>query len=138
MDGGRWRYRLSSIVTRTSNEYPQGCTRLRASALGPEGQGRLNQRIGATKAQSAAIVRRALSWCQLHRHHGHLFELFYETTRYVPSASERPYLKNQPQRLPHGGARARQLDHLNLLSSDVLRDRAFFRSSSVFGCRSIS
>src|SRR5205823_2007472 len=40
---------------------------------------------------------------------GHLFELFNETTRYVPSASERPYLKSQPQRLPHGGARARQL-----------------------------
>jgi len=27
---------------------------------------------------------------------GHLFELFYETTLYVPSASQRPYLKNQP------------------------------------------
>src|SRR5262245_56195377 len=57
----------------------------------------------------------------------HLFELFYETTRYVPNASERPLLKNQPQRFPHGGARARQLDHLNLLSSDVLRDRSFFQ-----------
>jgi catechol 2,3 dioxygenase len=63
---------------------------------------------------------------------GHLFELFYETTRYVPSASERPYLKNQPQRLPHGGARARQLDHLNLLSSGVLRDRAFFQEQLGF------
>src|SRR5207247_6099539 len=57
---------------------------------------------------------------------------FYETTHYAPSASERPYLKNQPQRLPHGGARARQLDHLNLLSSDVLRDRAFFQRSLGF------
>src|SRR5262245_13860676 len=63
---------------------------------------------------------------------GHLFELFYETTRYVPSPSERPYLKNQPQRLPHGGARARQLDHLNLLSSDVLRDRSFFQQQLGF------
>jgi catechol 2,3-dioxygenase len=63
---------------------------------------------------------------------GHLFELFYETTRFAPSASERPYLKNQPQRLPHGGARARQLDHLNLLSSDVLRDRSFFQEQLGF------
>ena len=26
MDDGRWTMALSSIVTRTSNEYPQGCT----------------------------------------------------------------------------------------------------------------
>lgn len=63
---------------------------------------------------------------------GHRFELLYETIPYMPSVDERPHLKNQPQRLPHSGARARQLDHLNLLSSNVVRDRVFFQQQLGF------
>ena len=56
---------------------------------------------------------------------GHLFELFYETTHYLATGAERPYLKNQPQRFPHSGARARTLDHLNLLAAQVTPNRQF-------------
>ncbi len=57
---------------------------------------------------------------------GHAFEIFYEIDHFVPAEAERPYLKNQPQRLPASGARARTLDHLNLLGSDVTPNKQFF------------
>lgn len=57
---------------------------------------------------------------------GHSFELLYELRHFVPAEAERPYLKNQPQQLPHGGARARSLDHLNLLANEVTANKQFF------------
>lgn len=57
---------------------------------------------------------------------GHRFEIFYDIARYAPAADQRPYLKNQPQKLPHGGVRARSLDHLNLLGSQVTPNKQFF------------
>jgi len=57
---------------------------------------------------------------------GHPFEIFYQIEHFVPSGDELPYLKNQPQRLPYGGARARSLDHLNVLASAVTPNKQFF------------
>jgi catechol 2,3-dioxygenase len=56
---------------------------------------------------------------------GHQFELFYESSPAVVAPADRPYLKNQAQRLPHSGARVRQLDHINLLGSAVAPNRTF-------------
>ncbi len=58
---------------------------------------------------------------------GHAFEIYYEATHHSATQENRPYLKNQPERYPHSGARARQLDHLNLLGADVLPNRQFFQ-----------
>jgi catechol 2,3-dioxygenase len=57
----------------------------------------------------------------------HQFEVYYEATHNSPEPDTRPYLKNQPERYPHSGARARQLDHVNLLSASVLPNREFFQ-----------
>jgi catechol 2,3-dioxygenase len=56
---------------------------------------------------------------------GHLFELYYETERYVPPAHLVPALKNQPQRYPARGASVKRLDHVNLLARHVIDCRQF-------------
>jgi catechol 2,3-dioxygenase len=55
----------------------------------------------------------------------HVFELYYETRRYEPPASEKPALKNQAQRFHGRGAGVRRLDHFNLLAVDVGAIRDF-------------
>ena len=57
---------------------------------------------------------------------GHVFEIYYETQRYVAPENERPALKNQPQRNHQRGAAVRRLDHYNLLAGDVDAIRDFF------------
>jgi catechol 2,3-dioxygenase len=49
----------------------------------------------------------------------HVFELYYETKKYVAPQGEQPALKNQPQRNHRRGAGVRRLDHFNLLAVDV-------------------
>jgi catechol 2,3-dioxygenase len=56
---------------------------------------------------------------------GHVFEIYYETRRYVPPAGEGPALKNQAQRVPNRAIAPRRLDHLNLLATDVGAIRDF-------------
>ena len=56
---------------------------------------------------------------------GHVFEIYYETQRYVAPEAERPALKNQPQRNHQRGAAVRRLDHFNLLAGDVGAIRDF-------------
>ena len=56
---------------------------------------------------------------------GHVFELYYETERYVPPEHLRPSLKNQPQRYVPRGAAVKRLDHVNLLAADVAGCREF-------------
>lgn len=56
---------------------------------------------------------------------GHIFEVLYEVEHHVSGAEDAPYLKNQPQRYPHAGVRARQLDHLNLLGAQVTPSKMF-------------
>jgi catechol 2,3-dioxygenase len=55
---------------------------------------------------------------------GHLFEIYYETTWYVPqNAADRAALKNTASAFT--GAPPRRIDHLNLLSEDVTEFRRF-------------
>jgi catechol 2,3-dioxygenase len=56
---------------------------------------------------------------------GHPMEVYYESEKYRASEGERPALKNQPQRYPNRGVGVRRLDHMNVLSQDVTRDREF-------------
>jgi catechol 2,3-dioxygenase len=56
---------------------------------------------------------------------GHVFEVYWETTRYVAPAAEKPALKNIAQRYHGRGCAPRRLDHLNLLASDVTQFRDF-------------
>jgi catechol 2,3-dioxygenase len=64
---------------------------------------------------------------------GHVFELYHEVDRYVPPEHLRPSLKNQPQRYTGRGAAVKRLDHVNVLSADVRRDRLF--ATDVLGYR---
>ncbi len=54
---------------------------------------------------------------------GHIFEIYYDTVRYVPDQKDTPALKNLASAFT--GAAPRRLDHLNLLSSDVTEFRRF-------------
>ncbi|CUH81369.1 VOC family protein [Tropicibacter naphthalenivorans] len=55
---------------------------------------------------------------------GHVFELYYDTNRFVPqTAAETPALKNTASAFT--GAAPRRLDHLNLLAEDVSEFRRF-------------
>jgi catechol 2,3-dioxygenase len=56
---------------------------------------------------------------------GHVFEIYYETKRYVPDAAGKPALKNQAQRFHGRGVCARRIDHFNLLAADVGAIRDF-------------
>ena len=56
---------------------------------------------------------------------GHVFELYYETERYVAPAQLRPSLKNQPQAYRPRGAAVKRLDHVNVLAADVAASRDF-------------
>src|SRR5688572_8035048 len=56
---------------------------------------------------------------------GHVIELYYETEWYEPPPELKPSLKNQAQRFPARGVNVRRLDHMNLLTSDVVRLRQF-------------
>jgi catechol 2,3-dioxygenase len=60
---------------------------------------------------------------------GHVFELYWETVRYVPPEAERPALKNVAQRYHGRGACPRRLDHVNLLAEDVTEFRRFMETS---------
>ncbi|MFD0678544.1 MULTISPECIES: VOC family protein [unclassified Paenibacillus] len=63
---------------------------------------------------------------------GHVMEIFYEAAPYVTPAHLKPSLKNQPQKFAARGAAVTQLDHINLLSSDVDADSSFLRSQLGF------
>jgi catechol 2,3-dioxygenase len=56
---------------------------------------------------------------------GHVFELYWDTNRYVAPEAERPALKNIAQRYHGRGVAVRRLDHLNLLAKDVSKIRDF-------------
>ena len=56
---------------------------------------------------------------------GHVFELYWQTNKYVAPAGERPALKNIAQRFHGRGAAPRRIDHFNLLASDVSKIRDF-------------
>lgn len=55
----------------------------------------------------------------------HIFEIYWDTNKYVPQDEEKPALKNVAQRFHGRGCCPRRLDHLNLLSKDVSIFRDF-------------
>lgn len=55
----------------------------------------------------------------------HVFEIYFDTNKYVAPPSERPALKNQAQRNHGRGCAVRRLDHLNLLAQDISAIRDF-------------
>ena len=59
---------------------------------------------------------------------GHVFEIYWNTNRYVPPPEEKPALKNVAQRFHGRGACPRRLDHLNLLARDVAEFREFMET----------
>jgi catechol 2,3-dioxygenase len=56
---------------------------------------------------------------------GHVFELYYETDRYVPPPDRRPAHKNVPGRYTARGCSFKRLDHINILAADVSANREF-------------
>jgi catechol 2,3-dioxygenase len=62
---------------------------------------------------------------QFHDPDGHVFEIYYETQRYIAPEGERPALKNQAQRNHGRGVAVRRLDHFNLLAQNVGAIREF-------------
>lgn len=64
---------------------------------------------------------------------GHLVELYYDTRKYVAPAAVAPAFKNLPQKYVARGVAARRLDHINVLASDVGRERLFYQE--VLGLR---
>jgi catechol 2,3-dioxygenase len=96
--------------------------------------------IGYRAASEQALLRRVkaieamgcaegLGWTDGDLGHGrsyrfrdpddHVFEIYFETTKYRPPMDEMPALKNQAQRNHGRGAGVRRIDHLNLLAQDV-------------------
>lgn len=57
---------------------------------------------------------------------GHVFEIYYDTTRYTPDATNRPALKNMASSF--NGSAVRRIDHLNLLASDVSAFKRFMET----------
>ncbi|MGF6175329.1 VOC family protein [Ensifer sp. 4252] len=90
----------------------------------------LQRRVTAIEALGAGI-----GWTEGDLGHGrayrfcdpdnHVFEIYYDTRRYEPPASEAPALKNLAQRFHGRGAAVRRIDHVNLLASDVKAIRDF-------------
>ena len=56
---------------------------------------------------------------------GHVFEIYWNTRKYVPSEQDRPALKNLAQRYHGRGCCPRRLDHVNLLAENVAEFRDF-------------
>ncbi len=56
---------------------------------------------------------------------GHVFEVYYDTVKYVAPDTEKPALKNLAQRYHGRGVCVRRIDHINLLAADVAAIRDF-------------
>ena len=118
-------YEFHSLKLTASNTTGVGHIGYRASSE----QGLL-RRVAAIEAMGCG-----LGWVEGDRGHGrayrfrdpddHVFELYFETQKYVAPPHEKPALKNQAQRNHGRGCAVRRLDHLNLLAQDVSAIRDF-------------
>ncbi len=127
-----------SVYLRGWGEYQRYGLKLTASDLPGLGhiairawsQGALERRVAAIEAAGLGI-----GWLDGDLGHGpayrftdpdgHLFELYYESERYVPPDHLRPALKNVPQRYIGRGAAVKRFDHVNVLCKDVAANRRF-------------
>ena len=118
--------------------------------------------IGAGQAGSAWVswrtvspqaLQRRVDWLRAHGHagewvppdrgigpsyqfsdpDGHVFRLYYETSRYAAPEGKRPVLPANFQAYAGRGANVRRLDHVNLLAVDVRAGREFWEEG--FGLR---
>ena len=108
------------------------------------GIGHIGYRAASAQAlaDQVAIIKasgvRTHGWVDADRGHGrafrfedafgHVFEIYWETRRYVPDAADRPALKNMASRYTAQGAAPRRIDHLNLLAPDVAAFRQFMET----------
>ncbi len=91
----------------------------------------LERRVAAIEASGYKVI----GWCDDDPGHGpafrfedpfgHVFELYWETRKFIASEDERPALKNLAQRYHGRGCCPRRIDHLNLLAADVTEFRDF-------------
>ena len=91
----------------------------------------LERRVAAIEASGYKVI----GWCDNDQGHGpafrfedpfgHVFELYWETRKFIASEDERPALKNLAQRYHGRGCCPRRIDHLNLLAADVTEFRDF-------------
>lgn len=118
-------YEFHSLKLTASNTTGVGHIGYRASSE----QGLL-RRVAAIEATG-----RGIGWTDGDLGHGrayrfrdpddHIFEIYFETRKYIPPPEERPALKNQAQRNHGRGCAVRRIDHLNLLAQDVSAIRDF-------------
>lgn len=66
---------------------------------------------------------------------GHRMEVYYEAEKYVPTADKKPYLPNQPQKFSGRGVAAARIDHINILTQDVVKTREFADQTMGFKLR---
>ncbi len=105
------------------------------------------------RATSPQALNRRVAWLEAHGHpgewvqrdrgigpyyrfcdpDGHVFRLYYETTRYAAPAGKRPVVPTGFQAYTGRGAAVRRLDHVNLLARDVRACREFWEAG--FGLR---
>ncbi len=84
----------------------------------------LDRRVAAIKAMGCGV-----GWSEGDLGHGrayqfrspagHLFEIYWDTRRYVPGPDDRPALKNVAQKFHGRGVAPRRIDHVNLLAPDI-------------------
>jgi catechol 2,3-dioxygenase len=58
---------------------------------------------------------------------GHLIRIYYETSKYVAAAGDRPAMKSNHGRYLGAGANVRRLEHVNLMARDVGECRRFWQ-----------
>lgn len=88
----------------------------------------LERRVAAIEALGCGIgwVDGDMGHGKAYRFHdpdGHIFEIYYDTNKYIAPEAERPALKNLAQRYHGRGVCVRRIDHLNLLAKDVVAIR---------------
>lgn len=66
---------------------------------------------------------------------GHRMELYHEAEKYVPMPDKKPYLINQPQKFSGRGVAAARIDHINILTHDVVGLRNFADQTMGFKLR---
>ncbi|MEL6205029.1 MAG: VOC family protein [Pseudomonadota bacterium] len=119
-------YEMHSLKLTRANTTGVGHIAYRVSS--PEA---LDRRIAAIEASGFEVI----GWVDGDAGHGrafrfadpfgHVFELYWDTRKFVAEGAESPALKNNASRFHATGASPRRLDHVNLLSEDVTEFRRF-------------
>lgn len=127
-----------SVYLRGFGDYERYCLKLTESPTSGLGHLALRTRSPEALQRRVASLERSgtgIGWIDGDVGHGpayrfrdpdgHVFELYYETERYVPPESLVPAMKNQPQRYTGRGMSVRRFDHINLLTRDIASNRRY-------------